>query len=725
MIFLWKFLVSTGMTIGTGWWSNYVFEPVSDRAVLLLYLIPGALFGLGFLYDLARKRTSVLPPVLRKLIKFERHSLQDALGRLSKAERLELGRIFAGTDAAHTNLNIHRKPGFSARMKMALRFVAFNIALGIALLLFHALGVWFFLPDKQEIKEIVQLVQLHLTKTTSGELVFGGVINDLYAPEERISSHIKEALVAREDKRFYSHWGLDWQGKLRAVAKSVIYLVSFKQIGRLQGGSTLTEQLARNLFLSGTRGLFSGIRRKFKERILAVKLEAYYSKDEILEMYLNRAYFGRGAYGIETAARLFFNVQAEELDTLDFYQSAMLVQSLPRPGGYNCASNPERAKKETRKLLEQMGQPVDEDYLKYTAIRCQDNGKRTVLNPEHRYLGDWLVSELKGSEFFNELSGNFVVITTMNARMQRFAKDAIDEVMQQYVDRGIFHSSRLPQAALVSLTPDGAVRAIMGGRDYGESQFSRITQAERQPGSTFKLFVYLTALEEGTFTTISDQPDDTGWPSNGRHGYSPDPVTLTDAFKHSHNAAAVNTLREVGIDKVIHTAERLGVTPNLPREPGLALALGVNEVTPLEMTAAYTVFSNGGSAVEPHGILLVRTEGGNLRYKHENKNQRLVKKNIVMKMNEMLRAVVSDGTGKRAQFDDHIVGGKTGTTQGNSDAWFIGCTAYLCTGVWVGYDQSSQSMPSSIYGGSLPAEIFKNFMDKSHRAMQWTPKELP
>ncbi|MCP4399277.1 MAG: hypothetical protein GY801_18495, partial [bacterium] len=650
------------------------------------------------------------------LVKLERRSLQDVLGRLSKEERLELGRIFAGADGAQTRMNIYRKRGHTSRLRMVLHFLLLNLALGLLLLFVHALGVWFFLPDKQEIKEIAQLVQMHLKKTETGELEFGGAINDLYASGEQISPHVKEALVAREDKRFYAHLGLDWRGKGRAVIKSLT--------GRLQGGSTLTEQLAKNLFLSGARGLFSGIRRKFKERVLAFKLEAYYSKNEILEMYLNRVYFGRGAYGIETAARLFFNIQPEELDELDLYQSAMLVQSLPAPNAFNCSRKPERAAKETRKLLEQMEQTVDEDYLSYTAERCHNNGKRTVIKPEHRYLRDWIASELKNSDYFDELEGNFVVVTTMNARMQNFAKDAIADVMRKYVDRGIFHPSRLPQASMVALTPQGAVRAIMGGRDYGESQFSRVTQAERQPGSTFKLFVYLAALEQG-IATISDQPDDKGWPSNGRHGYSPGPIALTDALKQSLNAAAVNALSEVGIEKVIDRAENLGVTPNFPIEPGLSLALGAYEVTPLEMTGAYTVFANGGRAVEPHGILFARTASGSIRHKQQDTRRRVVKKKIVTKMNDMLTAVVEDGTGKRAQFGDHIVGGKTGTTQGNSDAWFIGCTAYLCTGVWVGYDTSSQRMPRSVYGGSLPAEIFKNFMDKTHQVMQWSPKELP
>jgi len=727
--FMGKFLISAALALAAGWWTTYLFEPTSDLWRDILYVIPVIAFAMGYIYDVTRKRAdvSLLPPVLAKLVRLERRalSLQDTLKRLSSKELRELGKIFAG-NASEGDTSIHRVPIHrlrqTSRWRTVLRFALLNLAVGSVLLFVHALGVWFFLPAKHDLTEIAQLVQMHLSKDDQGSIQFGGVINDLYAPGERIPPAVKRALVAREDQRFYSHWGFDWRGKARAVVRSSMYILTLGQRGRIQGGSTLTEQLAKNLFLSGARGLFSGLRRKFKERILALKLEAFYTKDEILEMYLNRVYFGRGAYGIETAARLFFNVQPENLPDLNLYQAAMLVQSLPGPGAYNCSRNPERAARETWKLLEQMGQPVDPTRLRSTVMRCQYNGKRRLIKPEHRYLRDWIVSELTKAAYVDDLHGDFVVVTTMNARMQRFAAEAIDTGLQRFVNRGVFQGSNLPQAALVALTPQGAVRAIMGGRDYAESQFSRITQAQRQPGSTFKLFVYLTALEQGRVKTISDQPDDQGWPSNGSHGYSSTPVTLTEAFQNSRNAAAVNLLRKVGIVAVLNTARRLGVAPKLPAKPGLSLALGAYETTPLEMTGAYAVLANQGREVRPHGIRLARTNSGATRYAQHTPHRRIVDKRVVANINQMLRAVVVKGTGKRAQFGSYIVGGKTGTTQGNTDAWFIGCTRYLCTGVWVGCDQG-QSMPAAVWGGSLPAEIFQNFMDKTHRAMQWLPEQ--
>ncbi|MCP4398125.1 MAG: hypothetical protein GY801_12610, partial [bacterium] len=664
-------------------------------------------------------------------------SFHETLSHLSRKQRSELGKLFAGSsdsDDAQTMLTMHPKHGHSRRWWPLMRFAFVNLAIILLLAAVHAVGVWIFLPDKQQIDEIAQHVQLHVSKNAEGTLTFRSVINDVYASAEQIAPSVKEALVQREDLRFYSHWGFDLRGKMRAVAKSAVYLATLKQVGRLQGGSTLTEQLAKNLFFSGARGLFSGLRRKFKERVLAYKLELYFNKDEILEMYLNRVYFGRGAYGIESAVRLFFDTPPEELPGIDEYQAALLIQSLPAPSAYNCARNPERAARESRKLLEKMETPVDDKRLADTIAQCSQYGTRTLHPPEHSYLRDWILPQIAASDYEKHLQGEFVVVTTMNARMQWFAQNAIDELMTRYVERGIFREASLPQIALVALTPNGAIQVIVGSRDYKESQFSRVTQAKRQPGSTFKLFVYLAALEQGWTPedTISDRPDRKGWPRNAGHGHSPLPVMLIDAFKESRNASAVNLLKQLGQNSVKaagvvkETARRLGIESDFLPEPGAALAMGVNEMTPLQMTAAYTVMGNGGFAVQPYGIIGVRTKGGTIRHWRAQKPQtRLVEKNIVHKMNRMLVAVVQEGTGRRAQFGEHIVGGKTGTTQGNSDGWFLGCSAYLCAGVWVGYDRSAQSMPRSVHGGSLPAEIFHNFMDKTHNAMLWTPQALP
>jgi len=712
-----------------------VFEPTSPAEYRVLYLIPALLFGAGYLYDIFRKRTSLLPPVITRIVTFERASFQETLAHLSRKQRRELGKLFAGTGGdGQTMMTLHPTRGRSRRWRAVLRFVVISAVIILLLVVIHAAGAWIFLPDKDQIMAIAQHVQLHLSKDERGKVRFRSVINDVYASAEQISPALKEALVVREDARFYSHWGFDMQGKMRAVVKSVVYLATLKRVGRLQGGSTITEQLAKNLFLSGARGLFSGVRRKFKERLLAYKLELYFRKDDILEMYLNRVYFGRGAYGVESAAHLFFDTQPEELSAIDVYQAAILIQSLPAPNAYNCTANPERAAKETRKLLTAMAIPVDENRLAEIIGMCSQQGKRTLRSPEYRYLRDWIVPQITASDYVQHVQGDFVVVTTMNARMQWLAQNAIAEAIQRYRESGVFGTAPLPQAALVALTPNGAVQAVMGGRSYEESQFSRVILAHRQPGSTFKLFVYLAALEQGWTPedTVSDQPDSTGWPRNADHGHSALPVSLLDAFKESRNAATVNLLKQLGgnsveaMDVVKEMARRLGIESDFLPEPGMALAMGVSEMTPLQMTTAYTVLANGGFAVRPYGIIGVRTKGGTIRYwRAQTSRTRLLDSGIAHEMNHMLVSVVQEGTGHRAQFDGHIVGGKTGTTQGYSDSWFIGCTAYLCAGVWVGYDQSSRSMPRSVHGGSLPAEIFQQFMSDTHSAMSWAPKPLP
>ncbi len=720
-----KIIISAGLALASGAWATYLFEPVNPAAQALLFLIPLALFGAGLAYDLARKRATLLPPVMTRIVRFERRSFQDVLDGLSAQERSELGRMFAGgAENQQGGMAIYRKRGARSWLPLA-RFVGLNFGIALALLLLHAAGVWLFLPDKAQIDQIAQHVQLQLRKTPQGAIEFGGVINELYTPIDTISNDMQAAVIAREDVRFLSHWGWDWRGKLRAMSKSAAYIATFGRFGGKQGGSTITEQLAKNLFLSADRGLFSGARRKFKERILAFELEAYYDKPRLLEMYLNRVYFGKGAYGIETAARLYFNRQPDELRDLNAYEAAMLTQSLPRPNAYNCVANPDRAAKETRKLLTDMGETVDESRLSATVERCVQNGRRPLKTPEIRYLRDWIVAQIEAADYAKHLQGDFTVVTTMNARIQRFAQDAMTAAFDRVEKNGLFSWGNAPQAALVMLTPDGAVRAMLGGRDYNESQYQRVTQAKRQPGSTFKLFVYLTALEQGWTLndTISDQPDADGWPRNGTHGHSPTPVALRDAFADSRNAAAVNLLQKVGADAVKATAQRLGIASEFQPDPGLALALGVREVTPLQITAAYTVIGSGGFAVKPYGVIGVRTKGGAIRYWHRaGKPQRIVKDAVVKNANRLLQAVVSNGTGRAARFDDYDIGGKTGTTQGNSDAWFIGCSAYLCAGVWMGYD-TPQSM--SFSGGSLPAEIFRDAMKKTHETLDLPPKPLP
>lgn len=738
-----KFIVSAFLSLFCGWWATFVFEPISATARQWMYAVPAILFGLGYLYDIACKRPRLLPPLVAQIVKLEKTSWQGMLARLSPKQRSELGRMFAGgSEEAHTRLVIRRKSGAVGRWRFVLRFLLLNGGLAGLVLAAHGAGVWYFLPDKAGLEEIAQNVRLTLRKGADQEIKVVRVVNDVYTPFDKIAPQVGKALVAREDRRFYTHPGLDWRGLLRAVA----------YLGKRGSGSTIQQQVARSLLLSRKGGVLDFARRKFKEMILALKLNFYYreNKDKILEMYLNNVYFGednapeqdfpQDLIGIETASQLYFDKPAELLDA---YEAAVLIQSLTAPNAYNCVADSRRSEEnarvpeQVRTLFQKMGLPYEKTTLEQTLERCVEYGARrlqTLQTPEHRYLQLWMQSQIQASAFFDQLEGDFTVVTTLNGRMQQYAQEAVAASMTVYFDE----NERLPQVAIVALTPDGAVRAMLGGREYSAAdQQRRAVMARRQPGSTFKLFVYLAALEQGLTpeSTVSDLPhtglpnDVKSWPQNGSHGHALRPLRLLDALKESRNAAAVNLLKQVtqsgGPEVVKAMARRLGIVADFLPEPGLALALGVVEMTPLQMTTAYTVLANGGRSVRPHGLIGVYTTAGNIRHWRDSKSsQALLDKNTVTMMNRMLRAVVTDGTGKRAQFGDHIVIGKTGTAQKHSDAWFIGCTAYLCTGVWVGNDLPADLLPRRIEGGTLPAEIFRRFMQQTHAAFRWTPKPL-
>ncbi len=552
------------------------------------------------------------------------------------------------------------------------------------------------------------------------------LLNGLYLPLDHISEDLRNAVVAREDQRFYDHHGIDWLGLARGIAF----------LGRRGKGSTIDQQLARIVFLSiryTERHLLETLRRTFKELILAVKLNRYYAKDTILGMYLNAVEFGTYPPGIESAAYHFFGVSAA---SLDLYEAAILTQALPAPSTYSCQAQQKDETKDdalrrvgtrTKELLsEKMGKVVDRERLKATITRCQDNrDEQGLRKAEDRYLREWMLPELRDIAAAHDLRGRLTIVTTLHPRMQWAAQQAIADSMDAFVKAGILTENTLPQAALVAMSHDGAVRAMMGGRNFAQQQENLAITQQRQPGSTFKLFVYLAALEQGMTprSAISDlqRPN---W-HNGRPGprnwdnrYLPS-VSLRDAFAMSRNAAAVNLLHSVRIESVVSLAERLGVRLDPEGDPGLTLALGTVSVSLLDMTAAYTAVANGGYAVTPYGVTGLRTFSGSVPYwrdAHQQPDTPVLQPATVDAMQKMLRAVVQEGTGKRAQFGDAHVGGKTGTTSGNADAWFIGCAPALCAGVWVGNLRAADAMPSKVNGGSLPADIFRNFMQAVHSA---------
>ncbi len=526
-----------------------------------------------------------------------------------------------------------------------------------------------------------------------------------FGDEARLSelpSYVPQAVIAIEDRRFYRHFGIDPLGMARAMVTNL-------RAGRIvQGGSTLTQQLAKNLFLKPERTLW----RKFQEAVLALWLESRFTKDEILQLYLNRVYFGSGAVGIEQAAKKFFNRSARDL-TLG--QAAMLAGALKAPSRYNPLRHPQLARKRARVVLKAM---VEEGFITEkeaaSALRTARAVKSSSYVPATQYIVDWVLEQLP--DLVGEVKQSIVVETTLDYRIQKAAERAIVRTITAEGRR-----RRVSQGAMVVMDGSGAVKAMVGGRSYKRSQFNRAVHARRQPGSAFKPFVYLTAIEQG-YTPDSvedDSPVRIGdyRPENyGRKYYGP--VTLRKALALSLNTVAVKLCVAVGPENVVMTANRLGITS--PLKPVASLALGSSEVTLLELTSAYVPFSNGGRAVVPYVVTRITTRDGRVLYERRGSGLgQVISEEDLGAMNDMMRAVITSGTGRRARLKGHEAGGKTGTSQDYRDAWFIGYTAQYTAGVWFGNDDNSPTR--RVTGGSLPAQVWKSVMTEAHRGLPGLP----
>ncbi|MGI9382199.1 MAG: transglycosylase domain-containing protein, partial [Methyloligellaceae bacterium] len=513
-----------------------------------------------------------------------------------------------------------------------------------------------------------------------------------------------DAVLATEDRRFYSHMGVDPVGLARAAARNA-------WAGRVvEGGSTISQQLAKNLFLKPERTLA----RKLQEAILAIWLETKFSKKKILELYLNRVYFGAGAYGIEAAARRYFGKSARHI-TLP--EAALLAGLLKAPSRYAPTSSARRAKRRASVVIENM---VKARLLSPAQAVTALASPARVRNPSgitgYEYAVDWVVELLPG--FVGEQRTDLIVETTIDAALQRKAQNIVRLAVAR---NSVRH--RVGEAAAAVLDRRGAIMALVGGRSYKRSQFNRAVKAYRQPGSAFKPFVFLAALESGMTpdTLARDTPVTiNGWrPKNYKNRYRGN-VTLRDGLAHSSNAVAVRLTMEVGRWRVVRTARRLGISSPLHTRP--SIALGTAEVNLVELTSAYAPFANGGRGVLPHIINRVTTARGKVLYKRRGSGPgRVVADPFVGAMNEMMNATLMDGTGRQAALTRHPAGGKTGTTQNSRDAWFIGYTSHLIAGVWVGNDDGSPM--KKVTGGTLPARIWKSIMTEAHANR--TPRPLP
>jgi penicillin-binding protein 1A len=510
--------------------------------------------------------------------------------------------------------------------------------------------------------------------------------------------YLPKAFIAIEDRRFYHHFGIDPIGIARAVLANILHR------GVSQGGSTLTQQLAKNLFLTQERTLA----RKLQEAELALWLERKYSKHEILELYLNRVYFGSGAYGVEAAAQRYFGKSARQV-TLG--EAAMLAGLVKSPSRLAPNRNPEGAEKRMQTVLAAM---ADAKFITDAQAQAQIAHPMVTMKPAGagtiNYVADWIGEVL--DDLVGQIDQSITVETTIDPKLQAAAEAAvIDELAAKSVKFNV------SQGALVAMTPDGAVRAMVGGRNYAESQYNRAVTAKRQPGSAFKPFVYLTALEQGLTpdTVRQDAPLDLkGWkPENYSREYF-GPVTLTQALAHSLNTVAVRVGLEVGPKNVVRTAHRLGIASKL--DPNPSIALGTSEVSMLELVGAYVPFANGGVGISPHVVTRIKTLDGKLLYlrQPDQLGQVIDPRNVAM-MNQMMQETLISGTAKKAEIPGWVAAGKTGTSQDFRDAWFIGYTAHLVTGVWLGNDDNSPTRKTT--GGGLPVEVWTRFMRAAHQGV--------
>jgi penicillin-binding protein 1A len=548
------------------------------------------------------------------------------------------------------------------------------------------------LPDIDKVKPLDTKPSITIL-AYDGSLMarYGGMSNETVAVKD-LPKHLIEAVLSVEDRRFYHHFGIDPFGLARAMLANI-------RAGRwVQGGSTITQQLAKNMFLTPDKTL----RRKVQEAVMAISIERKFSKDQILTAYLNRVYFGAGAYGVDAAAKVYFNKPATKVTR---FEGAVLAGLLKAPSRFSPSSNPKLAKERAKTVIQEMreagyiNQKTADKEIKNA--RIQQVGSTTgALN---HYFTDWIIDQI--DSFITDDDGDVIVRTTFMPKLQLIA-----EAKQKAIFKAMKPTEKVSQAALVTLSPDGAVLAMTGGVDYMASQYNRAAQAKRQPGSAFKPFVYLAALESGytpdsliddaKFTTGKYRPDNYDGQYYGK-------VTLTQALTHSLNTATVRLLQQIGVSKLIDVAERMGFEEKI--NPDLAAGLGTTEISLLEMTAAYATIQNGGYGLFPYGILTIRNESNEVLYQRQDTElAQNFSGNDIAQLDSMLVQVIAQGTGQGAQLSRGHVAGKTGTTQNYRDAWFIGYTDRLITGVWMGNDDN---MPMrKVTGGKYPARLWHDYM---------------
>ncbi len=594
------------------------------------------------------------------------------------------------------NQNITKE---DSKKKPSLKWRLTLLSLFLILIIFIAYIAYNYakLPDVATIRNKNFQSLIHIQDNQEDLIKTIGNQDSNYIIYDDLPNHLINAVIAIEDRKFFNHFGIDFFSIARAVLKNI------KSARYAEGASTITQQLAKLYFLSSKKTL----KRKFTEILLAIKLERYFSKEEILELYLNKAYFGSGNYGINSAAQDYFS---KKINQLNIHEAALLAGLLKAPSKFSPKTNPLLSEQRTNIVLSAM---VDAGFIseeEYVISQYQDNAfdANFSKNDNFKYFTDYAL------KIATDKIEIFPFDVKLNTSFDKRINEIANKVISNYYKK---HSKLLndTQISVIIMRNDGAILTMIGGKNYKESQFNRAIYAKRQPGSAFKIFPYIVALNNGykaDYKIIDEEIEIEGWiPKNYDSIYRGE-ITLREAFVRSVNSVAAKLTYELGIDKVINMAHKIGIDSEIPNLP--SIALGSNEVNLLEMVKSYAVIANGGYAVEPYLLYKVSDNFGNIFYEYiDDKNDKIIKKRTIEEIKNLLNGVVIWGTGKNAYNSEIDLWGKTGTSQNYRDAWFIGFSRDLTIGIWIGNDANKPL--NNITGGGFPALIFGEIMEKIYK----------
>jgi penicillin-binding protein 1A len=560
------------------------------------------------------------------------------------------------------------------------------------------------LPDTRQLFQESRQAKVTVVADNGQVIAVRGSDGQRFVQLDEISPWLVKAVIATEDSRFYRHVGVDPIGLARALVDNVLA----RDV--VAGGSTITQQLAKNLYLTPERSL----KRKLQELTLAIWLETKLAKNDILTLYLNRVYLGAGAYGAEAAAQRYF---AKPAKNLSLPEAAMIAGLLKAPSALAPTNDLDRARDRAAVVLSRM---QDEGFItaaEATAARMKPAKLAAERGELAGYFVDWVLDGL--TRHLGKPEQDLFVHTTLDPKLQAAAEAALARTLAKAGQR-----NAVDQGAIVLLDGTGAVRAMVGGRSHVQSPFNRAVNAHRQPGSAFKPFVYLTAVEAGwqPGNTIDDRPFRLGdWQPANFDGKYRGRITLTEAFAHSVNTTAVRLAQTVGPAAVVKKAQQLGIVSELQAVP--SIALGTSEVTLLELTGAYLPFATGGARRPLFGVTVVEEDSGKALYRHVPTEVRVIGPAALGAMQRMLAAVIDTGTGRAARLGDRPAAGKTGTTQNGRDAWFVGYSGDYVAGVWLGNDDNRPM--KGVLGSNLPAQIWREVMQATPKPARPEPAPVP